>query len=327
METDIDNLDRQIVNALQIEPRASWAKVAAVLGVDAATVSRRWNRLREAGLAWVTAYQPGPGEWRTAAVEVECTGNPLEAAAAVSSDRECFALDVTSGARDLLLWVRCDSEVALGDYILTRLGARPQIRSVRAHLVTSFLSEASDWRLGALSPARAERFTGRAHHTPATAPTLSGLDRAVLAALHEDGRMPSTEIAARTGIPVRRARDTVQRLLADRRTVLRTDVAVPVSGRPVQAWYFMRVPAGRVATAAAQLTRLAQTRLMITTVGTYNLVMGVWLRELSDVTRLEARIEARLDGVRIPDRCVTLRTVKRAGHLLDPHSRHLTFLP
>jgi len=39
------------------------------------------------------------------------------------------------------------------------------------------------------------------------------------------------------------------------------------------------------------------------------------LRQLGDVTALEARIEDALEGVEISDRCIALRSLKRAGHL------------
>ena len=40
-----EELDRRLVNVLQIDPRASWAKVGKVLGVSPTTVAHRWQRL------------------------------------------------------------------------------------------------------------------------------------------------------------------------------------------------------------------------------------------------------------------------------------------
>ncbi|MEU1144731.1 Lrp/AsnC family transcriptional regulator [Streptomyces sp. NPDC005863] len=319
-ELGADGLDRRIVNALQIEPRASWAKVGAVLGVDAVTVSRRWARLRAAGLAWVTAYEPGPGPGRLAVVEMECAGHPLAVAEALVDDPQCLTIDVASGGRDLLLGVGATDEAALADYVLRRLGTVPQVRSVRTQLVTAFVKETVDWRLGELGPDQLERFTGPGPRGPAAARPpgpLGALDRAVLAALREDGRASAAGIAARTGVPVRRARAVVHRLLARHRVALWTDVSRTLAGRPVQAWYFLQVPAGRLAGVAARLARLEEARLVLSTVGTYNLVVCVWMRDLTEVARLEAQIEDGLEGVRTVDRCVTLRTVKRSGNRLD----------
>ncbi|MCK0520443.1 AsnC family protein [Williamsia sp. DF01-3] len=53
-----DDIDDQIVHALQVAPRAPWGAVGDVLGISAATASRRWDRLVENGLAWIVTY-PG----------------------------------------------------------------------------------------------------------------------------------------------------------------------------------------------------------------------------------------------------------------------------
>lgn len=49
-----------LVEALQRKPRAPWTEVAEVIGTNAVTASRRWERLRSTGAAWVTGT-PGPG--------------------------------------------------------------------------------------------------------------------------------------------------------------------------------------------------------------------------------------------------------------------------
>ncbi|MFF2513469.1 Lrp/AsnC family transcriptional regulator [Streptomyces sp. NPDC058086] len=47
---ELDELDRGVVHALQIHPRAPWTLVGEVLGVNPVTAARRWHRLEEAGL-------------------------------------------------------------------------------------------------------------------------------------------------------------------------------------------------------------------------------------------------------------------------------------
>ena len=49
-----DPLDRQLVHALQLDPRAPFSRVAAVLGVSDQTVARRYSRLRTDGLIAIT---------------------------------------------------------------------------------------------------------------------------------------------------------------------------------------------------------------------------------------------------------------------------------
>lgn len=96
----LDETDRRLLHALQIEPRAAWADLAPVVGVDAATLARRWARLSDAGIAWVTGHST---RGQTALLEVECDLARLDdVAAELQRDRHVAVLDHTSGSRDLL---------------------------------------------------------------------------------------------------------------------------------------------------------------------------------------------------------------------------------
>ncbi|MDH6576360.1 NAD kinase [Kitasatospora sp. MAP5-34] len=54
-EAAVDELDLALVNALQLQPRAPWSLLGQTLGISPVTAARRWRRLSEAGIAWVTA--------------------------------------------------------------------------------------------------------------------------------------------------------------------------------------------------------------------------------------------------------------------------------
>ncbi len=63
----LDELDRQLVRALQIDPRAPFSRIADVLGVSEQTVARRYRRLRADGylrvLGLVSLRAAGATEW------------------------------------------------------------------------------------------------------------------------------------------------------------------------------------------------------------------------------------------------------------------------
>ncbi|MFE9320071.1 AsnC family protein [Nocardia sp. NPDC052278] len=63
MDSDtLDDLDLQLLHALQIDGRAAYSTIAQVLGVSSRTVARRYGRLRTSGLVRVTGVAaPGPG--------------------------------------------------------------------------------------------------------------------------------------------------------------------------------------------------------------------------------------------------------------------------
>ncbi|MGW2515368.1 hypothetical protein ACWC0A_39635 [Streptomyces scopuliridis] len=115
----------------------------------------------------------------------------------------------------------------------------------------------------------------------------------------------------------RRVRDAVAAMTAQGRLDTRLDMAKAQSGRPVHAWYFLRVPAALLQRVGSVLTRIGEIRLAVSTVGQYNLILAVWLPTLGDVQWLETILEEKLPGVSIADRSVVLRTVKKEGHRLD----------
>ena len=70
----LDEDDFSLIHALQIRPRASWTDLAAALGTSPATLSRRWERLRADGSAWVMGHPRVRGEYGTslAVAEISC---------------------------------------------------------------------------------------------------------------------------------------------------------------------------------------------------------------------------------------------------------------
>ena len=52
-----DTLDLQIINALQIHPRVSWAQLGRILRVDPSTISRRWSVLTKERQVWTSCFE------------------------------------------------------------------------------------------------------------------------------------------------------------------------------------------------------------------------------------------------------------------------------
>src|SRR5262249_58216963 len=76
METDLDDVDRKLLQALHLDARASFARIGEVIGVSDRTVARRYARLRDGkvinlvgmvdasrldGAEWIVRMQCKPG--------------------------------------------------------------------------------------------------------------------------------------------------------------------------------------------------------------------------------------------------------------------------
>ncbi|MDI3404177.1 Lrp/AsnC family transcriptional regulator [Streptomyces cavernicola] len=329
----IDETDLSLVHALQLDPRAPWTKVGAALDLDPVTVARRWARMADAGLAWVTP-QMGQGQSArafTAVVEVHCeAGRSLEVAATLARQPHAFTVEHTTGSRDLLVTVALPSLATLSRYLVESLGALPGVRETRSHLVTSVHAQGGDWRPRALDPQqRAQLATdGPERATTAGTRRLTDQDRQLMLLLCADGRAPLTDLAAELGVSVSTVRRRLHALAAGGDLELRCEVAQPLSGWPIATWLLAEVPGAEREEIARQLAELPETRVCLGLTGSRgNLSYSAWLRSLDDAERLEQLLAQRFPRLVVLDRAVVLRFVKRMGRLLDPVGRSVGVVP
>ena len=321
-----DEIDLKLVHALQTAPRATWQELGQVLGVDPATATRRWQGLVDAGSARVTAY-PDVRLWAqdhcNAFIELDL--QPTDRAHAVevlSRVPQIASISIVSSGRDLFLTVLTPDLATLSRLVLEKLQQLPGLRGTRTHAVTTVYGEGNHWRLDALSPQR------RGCVSPATGhrPVWKDHYRAVLRALR-DGRSPAADIAARTAKSGSTVRRWLTEMIDGGLLSLRCEVAQPITGWPVAATFWARVPPDELDRTAIALTGLPEVRLCAATTGADNLVMTLWLRSLGDVQRLEAELAGKLPALVLTDRAVTLHAAKRMGCLLDGTGRITDVVP
>ncbi|MDQ1007813.1 DNA-binding Lrp family transcriptional regulator [Streptomyces sp. V4I23] len=324
----LDELDLALINALQLAPRAPWSQLAGPLGVDPATLSRRWARLRESGVAWVTCYA-GPsqvGYGAMAFVEVSCLPQARAALAdRIAAQPHATSVELVAGSCDLLLTVAAPSLGTLSNYVLA-LGRIPEVTATRTHLVQRLHREGSEWRLDSLSRGQRRSLEDDSGARPGTG-TLSAEERRLVLALAEDGRR---SVAALAGI-LDRPESTVRRLLSGAigkgRAVLRCEAAHLYAGWRTTATLWMSVPPMELAAAADELAALRNTRLSAAVTSEANLAAVVWAHGMEDFARFEARIATRFPALRVVNRAVTLRWVKRMGRLLEEDGRSAGCVP
>jgi DNA-binding Lrp family transcriptional regulator len=323
-EISLDAIDRRLVHALQIEPRASWNELAPVIGVDASTLARRWARLRDEGIAWVTGHST---EGQLSLMEIDCERAKLDAVVQeLQRDPAVYVLDVTSGSRDLMALVFARDISGLSDYALHRLGRLDGVRSVRTHLANETLIDGGSWRLRALDPAEAQHVRPPRPPRPRAAQRVpDDLRAAIEQEVWADGRAPIATIAERSGFAPQRVADALATLRARGSLRFRTDMARAASGWPIYAWYFVEAPAQLLEAARPAITSVPEVRLAFTAASRYNLILAVWLRRLADVNRFEVALESALRGARIGDRAVVLRIAKHMNQTVGADTRATGF--
>jgi DNA-binding Lrp family transcriptional regulator len=317
--------DRLLVDALQIAPRASWAAIGGVLGMAPVTAARRWQRLADAGVAWVTAA-PGMA-FRNAQclayVELTCeSAYRVEVAEVVAQHQLALTVELTTGSADILVTVAATDLSTMSHYLLRHLGPVRHVTGSRARIATRIYTEGSAWRLCALSQPEVtacQRIRQEQSSTDtADVPTaMTDSVKAMLTHLSVDGRASYADLAERAGISPATARRHLGRLLRTGTVISRTDVSAPVSGWPVQVYLWANVPVAELAESARILSDYRQARLCATVTAGPNLALCAWLQTVEEVHRLELAIAAKLPHLEVVDRLIVLRQVKRLGRLLD----------
>jgi Lrp/AsnC family transcriptional regulator, regulator for asnA, asnC and gidA len=127
----MNELDRKIMALLQLDGRASNAKIAREVGVTEGTVRRRLGRLLEDDFIEITAVPnlEKLGYTTTALVGLQTRPAIQEAVAdAVARLEEVHYVAITTGAYDIFLWVGVESAEKLGQFLHQKLGPIEGIR-------------------------------------------------------------------------------------------------------------------------------------------------------------------------------------------------------
>ena len=323
-----DDIDDQIVHALQVAPRAPWGAVGDVLGISAATASRRWDRLVENGLAWIVTYPGGAylDKCCSAFVEVHTAARPKGLLDELIRDRHVATIQRTAGDSDLLLTVMVPDLGFLGDWV-QRLADTDGSARTRTRVVMRVHGESERWRVHALSDTQEAAL---AQYRPAPVPMTHEPDEAdleLMAALATDGRRSAVDLANLTGLSAPTVRRRLTRLMAERILSIRCEVAHAYSAWPVTANVWARGNSRALDTLVESLDAFPQVRVCCEVTGTANMIMTVWLHHISELSQFEHELERRVPGLTVVDRSVTLETSKRLGSVLDRDGRRIGSVP
>jgi DNA-binding Lrp family transcriptional regulator len=131
----LDELDRGLVHALEVDGRAPFGRVAEVLGVSDQTVARRYRRLRTAGVlrvvGLVDATRLGHTSW---AIRIRCAPDVAgPVATALAKRPDTFWGHVLSGGIEIACGTTARTAQERGALLLQRLPRTGRISSVTVH--------------------------------------------------------------------------------------------------------------------------------------------------------------------------------------------------
>ncbi len=261
----LDELDRALVHALQVNGRAPFNWIGAVLGVSTQTATRRYRRLRaEAGLLVVGLPDPGlQARWLVRITASPATSRDIAESLARRPDTSWVKL--ASGGTGIFAMVTGDS------LLLQDIPRTSSITAVSAHHVLhTYLGGPTAWhgRAKALTPQQQAKLTPP--RTEAGQP-LADTDAPLLAALRRDGRASQAELAEATGwSPVTVAR-RLNALTASGAVFFDVQIDARLFGAATHAQLWMSVPPAHLDHVAKTLARHEELAFVAATTGPTNL--------------------------------------------------------
>lgn len=321
----LDRLDKQIVRALQLSPRAPFRQIGEALGVSEQTVARRYRALHRAGVLHViAAVDPralGESDWM---VRIRCRPDAtLDLGRALAQRSDIAWVTVSAGGSELVCAVRSHTPEAREWLLVDRLPRTSAVLDVSASVILRHFigGSASDW-LGVHDVLDAEQEQALGIEIPSRVPpqgvhTLDAGDYAMLEVLGRDGRASFATLAKAAGMSEARATRRLNALMRSGVVYLDVDLAAPALGFPTAAYLWIEVAPAQLDAACRAITEHEETPFVAAISGRANVIVAVTCRSLDGLYRYVTERVGQIEGVRSIEISPVLRRIKQAGTLVD----------
>jgi DNA-binding Lrp family transcriptional regulator len=309
----VDVLDRRLVAALQVSPRASWGELGRAVGEHERTVARRLQRLIAQGVVRVTAIYDDlrTGHGRPAHLHVQVRpGAVAQVAKALADRRDTRSVYALTGAADLGCELVSPSREALHRILSAEITSIDGVLQTQTQVVLHTFRTVAEWHAPYLTDREVAEL--RPPPPPQGLPDeegLSPLEQQIAELLATDGRIAFTAVAERLAVSVPTARRRVTSLIERRLLLPRAEVEPALLGLEVEAMLWLKVRPYGLDRVGQRLAAHPSVRYCAATSGAHSLIVQV-------VTAREADLYRFMTGVvgSYGDLTLITRAYKR-GHL------------
>jgi DNA-binding Lrp family transcriptional regulator len=314
----VDELDTQLVQALQLDGRAPFSTIADVVGVSADTVARRYRRLRaSAGLRIVgRPGSDGPHAGARWLARIRCAPDaaPTTAAALARRPDTSFIM-VVSGCSEVVCVVDSADEAG-GASLLRPLPGAQAVVSVTVHRLLRTVYGGPDGWYSKIDALGADQVS--ALRPPVPPPRAGGSprgfdasDRALLTELGRDGRAGHTALGASARLSEPSVRRRLGRLRATGAVYFDLQLDPGLMGFRTVALLWLTVTPAALEPVGAALAAHPEVAFVAATTGPSNLVAAVICRSADNFYGYLAHRIAAIDGILQVETATALRLVKQ----------------
>ncbi len=297
--SELDDVDRALIDSLVADGRASYAALARRIGMSQAAVKARVIRLLDSDvihiLGRIDPRALGYGEFAYCLVDVSGAVTPV-AERMAKMEEAAFVL-ILAGTRGLFVEFRARDAEHL-DEAIEAARADPQVRGIDASSLVAYVKQ--DW---SHSPAGDHRLGARRR-------TVDATDIRLLKHLAADGRATFAELAEVAGMSHAATRERVLALMAAGVVTVQTIVSPGVLGVKGYAGLMIEVdgPAGPV---AEEMAAVADITLVAIVLGRFDVIAEASYRDETHLADLLDRVRS-VEGVRQVEAFVYLVEVKES---------------
>ncbi|MBW8699877.1 hypothetical protein MBT84_09755 [Streptomyces sp. MBT84] len=311
----LDKLDLQLLSALEIDGRASFSRIAAVLDVSDQTVARRYRRLcAEGGLRVVAlrdAHRLGQDQWM---LRVRCAPDTaLTIADALAKRPDTYWIGLASGGTEVLCLTRPRTRGDHDDLLLAKLPRTPSVVEIRAHqLLHRYYGGVNGWirKFGVLTDDQIAAL--RPGPPPGPGPVgIEPEDEPLLAVLERDGRATHPELQRATGRSESVVKRRLNALLASGAVYIDTEYNADLFGHSVAAVLWITAAPAALHSVGEALATHPEIAHASATAGPSNIVATAVVRSTQELYAYLSGPLGRLEGVQHVETTPFLRRVKQ----------------
>lgn len=311
MDHELNDAQRRIIAALQVDGRATWRKIATVLDMPERSVARHGAWLLEHGLVTVSAIRH-----RQHSMLIACScapGTGRIASESLSARPDTSFSYQTTGREDLVVELHYTGDVT--NVLSLQLPATPGVSSMVVYPILKYFKTIRGWRLGSLSAMEEQALRKEPDRTSWVAAEMSITDEQIIEALHEDGRASFESVGRRVAMSETSVARRIDWLSKSGQISIRALVEPSNVGLPVEALLWVSTTPSQIEALGQRLASRPEVRYAAAVAGDCQLVVDVTVPNQAELYRFISD-KAWGDAMLQVKTSLVVQARKRGGRLL-----------
>jgi DNA-binding Lrp family transcriptional regulator len=323
----LDLLDRRIIQALSIDPRAPFSRLSEVLGPSEQTIARRYRRLIDGHVVRVVgqldSQRLGRSDW---AVRIRCTpGSAPAVATRLAQHPDSAWVQLASGGTEIFSTIHSRDRDQRTPLLLSQLSVGRQVVALQAYCLLHLFAAGVAPPPGSndLCQTEIDRLLSPAGARPSierSTVTLQDTDWPLVQALAEDGRTAYRQLAERTHSHESTVRRRVEELIASGVLAFDLDLDSDAFGIHSPALLWMSVAPAKLDQVGQALARRPEIPFVAATTGSTNLVAALLCEDDRSLYKYITGDIATLEGLTHIETAPVMRAVKMHATMTPPPS-------